>query len=370
MNTSIFSSDKLRKQFDEDFAEAKSAVKKPNILLLGNTGVGKSSLINTIFGEKLAEVSHIKPETRGFHRYSSPECSVNIIDSEGYELDNEEYFKRELNDYISANFADLSMQIHICWYCISISSGRVLPFDIENIKYLQSKEIPTAVVFTQCDNDDPEGSVAKALGDVISKNFGQGVPYFQTCNDPEINKELDVDKLIEWSAGHISDENMRLGFIAAQRISLKEKDAAVAARVNWYAAGAAGGCLCPIPGSDAVWLTALQVKMASDIYGIYGLDNSITKISQSVIKGRVVSMLGKMLAGNLLKLIPGIGSVAGAAINAGVAGAITLAMGRALGALCHTAVVESWDGKESALGDIFTPENLNMMFDRFYQKVK
>lgn len=370
MDTSIFSSDKLRKQFDEDFAEAKSAVKKPNILLLGNTGVGKSSLINTIFGEKLAEVSHIKPETRGFHRYSSPECSVNIIDSEGYELENEEYFKNELDKYITENFADLSMQIHICWYCISISSGRVLPFDIDNIRNLLSRNIPAAVVFTQCDNDDPDGSVAKALGDVIGKNFGQGVPYFQTCNDPEINKELDVDKLIEWSAGHISDENMRLGFIAAQRISLKEKDAAVAARINWYVAGAAGGCLCPIPGSDAVWLTALQVKMASDIYGIYGLDNSISKVLQNVIQGRVVSMLGKMLAGNLAKLIPGLGSMVGAAINATVAGAITLAMGKALGALCHKAVLDSWDGKESALPEIFTPENLSMMFDKFYKASK
>ena len=132
MASSIFADEKLKKQFENDLNNAKSAVKKPNILLLGNTGVGKSSLINTIFGRKLAEISHIKPETRGFHRYSTPELTVNIIDSEGYELENETYFKKELDTYIAENFADIEKQIHICWYCISISSGRVLPFDIQN----------------------------------------------------------------------------------------------------------------------------------------------------------------------------------------------------------------------------------------------
>lgn len=368
MTSSPFSDEKLKKQFENDLKEAKSSVKKPNILLIGNTGVGKSSLINTIFGRKLAEISHIKPETRGFHRYSTPELSVNIIDSEGYELENEKYFKEGLDKYIAENFTDLEKQIHICWYCISISSGRVLPFDIENIKYLLSKKIPTAVVFTQCDNDDPEGSVARQLGDVIIRNFGDKVPFFQTCHDPEINKELDIDRLIEWSANNINDENLRLGFIAAQKISLKEKDECAWTRVKWYAAGASGGCVCPIPGSDAVWLTALQVKMSSDIYNIYGLDNSISRLLQSVIQGRVVSMIGKMLAGNLIKLIPGLGSIIGAAINAGVAGAITLAMGKSISALCHKAVIDSWEGKDAALQDIFTPENLNKMFDSFYKK--
>ena len=205
MSTSPFSDEKLKKQFEEDLREAKDAIKHPNILLLGNTGVGKSSLINTVFGRKLAEVSHVKPETRGFHLYSTPDVSVNIIDSEGYELDNESYFKKILDNYIAENFADITKQIHICWYCISISSGRVLPFDIENIKYLLSKKIPTAVVFTQCDNDDPEGSIAKALSDVVYRHYKSKVPCFQTSNDPEINQELDIDKLITWSANNISD---------------------------------------------------------------------------------------------------------------------------------------------------------------------
>lgn len=368
MSSPLFSDEDLKKQFDADLKSATEAIKRPNILLLGNTGVGKSSLVNTIFGKKLAAVSDTKPETRGFHRYSNPDLTINIIDSEGYELDNEAYFKNELDKYITQNFADLEKQIHICWYCINVSSARILPFDIENINYLQSKKIPTAVVFTQCDNDDPEGSIAHALDDIIKKDFSGSVPSFQTSNDPEINKELGIDRLIEWSANNIDDENLRLGFIAAQKISLREKDEAASTRILWYSTGAAGGCACPIPGSDAVWLTALQIKMASDIYKIYGLDNSLSRMFQNVIQGRVVSMLGKMIAGNLLKLVPGGGTLVGTLINAAVAGSITLAMGKALAALCHQAVLACWDGKEDALGAIFTADNLNSTFDDYYKK--
>lgn len=365
---SIFSDDKLKDQFEQDLKEARGAIEKPNILLLGNTGVGKSSLINTIFGKELAAVSHVKPQTRGFHRFSASNVSVNIIDSEGYELNNEAHFREMLDTYIAENFADLKKQIHICWYCISISSGRVLPFDVDNIKYLLTKRIPTSVIFTQCDNDDPDGSIAKTLGTVVEKAFGSKVPWFQTSNDPEVNKFLDLNELITWSANNINDENLRLGFIAAQRISLNAKKEKASTRIKWYAAGAAGGCVCPIPGSDAVWLTALQIKMTADIYSIYGISNGLSQVIRNAIQQRVVSMLGKMLAGNLLKLIPGLGSLIGSAINATVASAITLAMGKAVSAMCCRAVEDSWAGKEDDLKDIFTPENLKDMFDKYYKK--
>lgn len=38
----------------------------PNIMLLGISGAGKSSLINAIFKRDLAKVSNVKPETKGY----------------------------------------------------------------------------------------------------------------------------------------------------------------------------------------------------------------------------------------------------------------------------------------------------------------
>ncbi len=46
------------------------------------------------------------------------------------------------------------------------------------------------------------------------------------------------------------------------------------------------------------------------------------------------TFVGKTVASNLLKLLPGIGSVAGGAISAGTAGVITYAMGMAFIEVC------------------------------------
>ena len=46
------------------------------------------------------------------------------------------------------------------------------------------------------------------------------------------------------------------------------------------------------------------------------------------------TLLGKTIATNLIKLIPGAGTIAGGAVSAGTAGAITLALGKAYIQVC------------------------------------
>lgn len=369
MSNFAIPTDGLKEKFDEAYSELKKNIKSPNILLLGQTGVGKSSLINTIFGKEMAKVSNVKPETRGFHIYSNASVPVNIIDSEGYELASAEQFKDSLSQYIDENFADITKQIHIAWYCISISSARVLPYDLENLDYLvNAKKIPTCVVFTQCDNDTPEGDTAKALQSVVTQRFGRHMPCFQTSNDEIINKELDLGKLIEWSVNNLSDENLRSGFLIAQKVDLEKKSEKARSRIKYYVglAGAIGAS--PIPMSDAVLLTGLQVKMTSDIFTLYGLNTQFTDTIRNIIGGRVISMLGKMVAGSLLKFIPGLGTIAGAAINAGVAVSITASLGYALCLLTKKAIEEEWSGNVAVLEKLFTEENIQRLMDEYKKK--
>lgn len=86
------STDDLLRIYKEQEEEFIKSLKSVNVLLLGQTGVGKSTLINTIFGEELAKVSDVKPETRGFWEYKVKDKPVTIIDSEGYELDKSDEF--------------------------------------------------------------------------------------------------------------------------------------------------------------------------------------------------------------------------------------------------------------------------------------
>ena len=100
-----------------------------------------------------------------------------------------------------------------------------------------------------------------------------------------------------------------------------------------HTAAAAATAASPIPFSDAALLIPIQTTMITSLYKANGAN-----ISQGVIDGafkaNLISGLGKSLArnltGNLLKFIPGVGTIAGGTLNAGVAVAFTEALGFAV----------------------------------------
>ena len=71
-----------------------------NAVIIGQTGVGKSSLINYLYGEKIAETGVGKPvTTNGFHEYDFelnglPVC---LFDSWGLEVGKDEQWMDDLN---------------------------------------------------------------------------------------------------------------------------------------------------------------------------------------------------------------------------------------------------------------------------------
>src|SRR5271166_3368899 len=59
---------------------------RAHILIVGQTGVGKSTLINAIFRKPLAEAGTGRPVTRIIQRFEAPDVPVVLYDTKGVEL--------------------------------------------------------------------------------------------------------------------------------------------------------------------------------------------------------------------------------------------------------------------------------------------
>lgn len=148
-------------------------------------------------------------------------------------------------------------------------------------------------------------------------------------------------------------------------VALNEKaENAVAVAV---AATAATGAI-PIPFADAPLLIGEQVALMATICGIYGIDvgkDGLKMLATTALSAGGAAIVGKTVATNLLKFIPGVGSVMGGAISAGTAGLVTLAMGKAFIEVCKMVKL----GKLSE-SDITSSKGASTMKEQFKYELK
>ncbi len=324
------SAEEVRKRLDEELERQKAELQKPNLAVVGGTGVGKSSLINSIFGKEILEIGNGRPVTKGMIRTEAP--NIVFYDTEGYEITSEGIDNSNFETNIKAKILEWSQkelkhQIHLVWYCISISNHRVTEYDLDNITWFVNHNMNTAVVFTQCDCDevdvDGKGVAAKEFSKEIHKRTAD-IPCFETCGNPSAKLLLDLKDLIKWSQKALPNEQLRQSFVAAQLtfVDVKKDEAYTITEAAAASATAAAG-FNPLPFSDSVLLGPIQLGMCIKIGHIFF--GSIEGIS-ALLKTQIMSILGKQVATSLTKLIPGLGNI----INAGVAGGLTFALGAAV----------------------------------------
>ncbi|KAH9045199.1 hypothetical protein EDB85DRAFT_2270248 [Lactarius pseudohatsudake] len=122
------------------------------------SGVGKSTLINSIFGIDAARVEDYKPGEADIQQeFTSPNNQFFVLhDSKGFEPGDLTNFEivREFVQQRSRQELPLSERIHGLWLCTETptAGGRVFEKgDEELLQFAHQKQVPIVVVFTQYD---------------------------------------------------------------------------------------------------------------------------------------------------------------------------------------------------------------------------
>ena len=285
-----------------EFRKFISDLSHPNIAIIGRTGVGKSSLINAVFGINTAAIGSGLPITQNFVRYPPKEedskFPIVLYDSPGYEATRElEWFDDVLQFFNLKEKEGLDSRINLVWYVINASSGRVEFFEIDIIKNILERNIPVIIVLSQCDR--AKASEIFALKKIIAsfnlKNIesiiGVSASPLEIRGKP-ICEPFGLEELVDKSTEKLPSDYLD-AFIIAQITDLNSKK-----KLAWkYIAAAAsvsfGAGFIPIPGSTPVVAFSTQVVLCSRIAAVYGFKDfakNLTRIGISSI-GTLVNFL-------------------------------------------------------------------------------
>ncbi len=332
----------------------------PRFALVGRRGSGKSSLINALFGEQIAEVGHEKAQTGAprWFSYAGQRGQLDLLDTRGFQ---EAHDPEQSDDARSALDSILEhLEAHcpdaILFLVKSTEAGAAMDGDLDQLvrvwkrlRRTHGAKVPVLAVVTQCDVLEPKAVRLHAPDQEDSEDYAEklsrvkrierlvgdqvrgaspllddalvctvGVCAYQSWrrdgtrrSDERWRMQQLVELLYEELPGEARLELVRL----AQAKTLKRRVAR--ALTSTIASVSALLGAAPIPGADILPITSLQVLLVSSI-GYIGGRNMEPKTAAEFVAAAGINVGAgfamREAARALLKLVPGAGNLASAAI--------------------------------------------------------
>lgn len=304
---------------------------KISILIAGRSGVGKSTLINSVFQQKMAETGQGRPVTQNTREITKEGVPLTIFDTRGLEMSQFQETQSDLERLIKerASDRDTNRHIHVAWLCIQEDGRRVEQAEVD-LHNMLSQHMPVIAVITKARSDNGfKNEVQSLLPEV--KNVIRVRAIEEEMDDGHIIKAMGLESLIELTS-EVIPEGKRRALAAAQRANISYRKTQAHKIVAGAATAAAAAGASPIPFSDAAILAPIQIGMIAGITSVFGLELSkgtLSTLVASAIGVGGATFLGRTVVVNILKCFPGFGTIAGGAISAATASAITIALGEA-----------------------------------------
>jgi uncharacterized protein len=364
----------------------------PRFVLVGRRGSGKSSLVNAIFGQEVAQVGHTKAQTgRGrWWTYEGNLGAIEILDTrglqEGSNPDSEDGENSPLESIVTSIGDRLPDAVLFLVKAKEVDAA--IDADVSALvsirRRLDEEHLPIVAVITHIDELEPKNARLHDVdnedpGDVQEKLTHVAKVQRQLddkiCQHPELKKDLvavigvstymswrrdgslraderwHIDELIAYLATELPDE-AQVEFARLSRITKVQRK--IAMRLTTLVSTVCAGVgATPIPGVDIPIITGLQLSLVSGIAYVSGREMSLKTASEFLAAVGMNVGVGygmRQLTRALAKVVaPG----AGHAVSGAMAGAATYAIGKA-------AVLYFIDGKGPAEAKAFFEKQLTI----------
>ncbi|MBO5035612.1 MAG: YihA family ribosome biogenesis GTP-binding protein [Clostridia bacterium] len=153
--------------------------KKPEVVFVGRSNAGKSSMINKLVNRKKFAYTSSKPGKTAAINYFSIDNSIYIVDLPGYGFAQRSKTERRGWGSLIETYFALGRDMRLVVLLIDIRHGPTED-DVMMYEYLMSKTVPFCVAATK--SDKVSKTAAKEMVESISEQFGVNAFAFSSEN--------------------------------------------------------------------------------------------------------------------------------------------------------------------------------------------